>query len=159
MNGDLDDQDQLQQNTNNDTDNIDDSENENTDVNENNNDSEYDIEPQVYTSENGVTLVLDQPIDLESITCPINIEGQIENDGWFFESEFSIELVSILGQTVSTTQARAVGDWMTSGNVEFTTELPCSEAELIGSSLVFKNNNASGLPENDDSITIELLNL
>lgn len=92
------------------------------------------------------------------VKSPLHIFGKARGN-WFFEASFPVILKDINGKIISTGIAKAEGDWMTTDFVDFTAEieytLPTSTIVSIGE-LILKKDNPSGLPENDDSISIPI---
>ena len=83
--------------------------------------------------------------------------------GWYFEGSFPIELRDSTGVVIAQGPAMAQSDWMTSEFVPFKFTLTFSnpyhvgdpEAKKLGT-LTLHNDNPSGLPENEKSITIPI---
>ncbi len=90
------------------------------------------------------------------VKSPLKIFGKARGS-WFFEASFPVILKDMNGNVMSTGIAQADGDWMTTEFVDFTAELQYQVATgtvvSIGE-LILKKDNPSGLPENDDSISI-----
>ncbi|MCA9387356.1 hypothetical protein KC669_04955 [Candidatus Dojkabacteria bacterium] len=125
----------------------------------NNNDnqsSESNEKTWKYISDKGAELVLIEPSDISRTKCPINIKGQMENKGWFFEATFPLKLVDSNGEIVEQTFATATSEWTTEGFVDFDATINCAVNNLSGYKLILMADNAADLPELDDSITIEL---
>lgn len=91
-----------------------------------------------------------------TVKSPLHIFGKARGS-WFFEASFPVILKDMNGNIISTGIATADGDWMTTEFVDFTADLefniPAETAISIGE-LILKKDNPSGLPENDDSISI-----
>ena len=93
------------------------------------------------------------------ITSSSTVTGQAR--GWYFEGSFPVELRDSTGALLVQGPAIAQSDWMTSNFVPFAFTLTFtnpyqvgdSESEKVGT-LIFRNDNPSGLPENDKSISI-----
>jgi len=96
------------------------------------------------------------PLPNQAITNNFTIEGKAVGN-WFFEASFSIKLV-VDGQTITTINAEAKGDWMTTDFVDFTAVLfyPTS-TENRKADLILERDNPSGLPENDKSLRIPVV--
>lgn len=94
---------------------------------------------------------IDNPRPNQIISSPLEISGQARGL-WFFEASFSILLLGENGQTITQTIATAQSDWMTEEFVPFKAkiEFPLNLAGLA--TLVFKKDNPSGLPANDDQL-------
>jgi len=88
------------------------------------------------------------------IKSPLTVTGRARGN-WFFEASFPLELLSQDNQVLAQNHAQAEGDWMTTDLVPFIAELQF-ETPLEGDNgkLIFKNDNSSGLPENDAQLII-----
>ncbi len=97
-------------------------------------------------------IVLETPRPNESVTSPLSIKGEAVGP-WFFEANFSAELVDADGKVLGTAILSANGEWMTVDLVPFEGELSyengSGEAELI-----LKSANPSGLAENQKIFSI-----
>ena len=99
-------------------------------------------------------IVVDTPLKDMTISSPFVVSGKARGY-WFFEASFPIELRDMQGNILETIIAQADGDWMTTEFVQFTASLIFTKPSVpISAVLVFKKDNTSGLPENDDSIEI-----
>lgn len=110
-----------------------------------------------YTSTKGVTIELDDWPEAGVITSPLKITGKVPGN-WSFEASFPIDIISQGGAGISTAAAELQGDWMTTELVPFTATLTFDESILTGDdgTIVFRKANPSGLPENDDSVELEV---
>ena len=80
---------------------------------------------------------------------------------WYFEGSFVVELLDVNGTVIAVSSARAGSNWMTAEPVPFTAKLtfinpykPGSPDKMKGGTLVLRNDNPSGLPENDRFISL-----
>lgn len=76
--------------------------------------------------------------------------------GWFFEASFPVELRDKNGKLLATAIAKAQGDWMTSNFVPFKADINVPATYIGAATLVLQKDNASGLPENDASISFPI---
>ncbi|MAQ59537.1 hypothetical protein CL638_02415 [bacterium] len=98
----------------------------------------------------------------ETITSPVTITGKARGY-WFFEATFPIIITRYDGEMIAQGYATAEGDWMTEDFVPFTATVeyvsPYSaggmEFEQKGS-IILEKQNASGLPENADSLVFPI---
>lgn len=101
-------------------------------------------------------IVITSPLPAMAVSSPFVVAGKARGY-WFFEASFPIELRDAQGNVLQTVVAQAEGDWMTEEFVPFTASLifakPNSPTPAV---LVFKKDNPSGLPENDDSLEIPI---
>ena len=88
----------------------------------------------------------------------LEIKGQARGT-WYFEGTFPVELVNVLGDTITKGIAHADGEWMTTEFVPFTVELTIPSAvtlEQTGKSgmIILKKDNPSGDPGKDDAFEV-----
>lgn len=100
-------------------------------------------------------LMLETPDAYEVITSPLQIKGKLHGN-WFFEASVPIELQDDNGKVLATTHAQAVGDWMTEDFADFTATLNFAKPTVQTGWIVFKKDNPSGLPENDDEVRLPI---
>ena len=75
---------------------------------------------------------------------------------WYFEASFPIKVVDADNNFIGQGIAQAQGDWMVEGDVPFIAAVTTSG--YIGpATLVLMRDNPSGMPENDDSISIPVV--
>lgn len=93
------------------------------------------------------------PTQNQKISSPLTISGQARGQ-WYFEATFPFELQD--GNEVKLAEgfATAQGDWMTTEYVPFTAQLSFPTPSTPTGKLIIRKSNASGLPENDDSIEV-----
>lgn len=90
-----------------------------------------------------------------TIQSPLQITGQAKGS-WYFEASFPITLLDGNGNQIAQTTAQAQGDWMTTNFVPFSATLTFNTPATSTGTLVLKKDNPSGLPANDDQITIPI---
>jgi hypothetical protein len=88
-----------------------------------------------------------RPLAGEKIVSPVEISGQARGQ-WFFEASFPIKLVDASGKVVAQGTARAESDWMTTDWVDFIAQLEFARPATETGTLVFQNDNPSGLAQN-----------
>jgi len=94
---------------------------------------------------------IDQPRPGQVISSPLEITGQARGT-WFFEASFPILLLDKNGRTISQTIAQAQSGWMTEEFVPFKAKLEFPTNLSGRVKLIFKKDNPSGLPQNDDQL-------
>ena len=102
-------------------------------------------------------IIVSKPADNSLITSPLSVSGKARGY-WYFEASFPIEITDSSGKVLATSHASAVGDWMTKEYVPFTGSISF-KAPVGGDTrgfVIFKKDNPSGLPENDDSVKISI---
>lgn len=90
------------------------------------------------------------------ISSPLTVEGQAKGN-WFFEASFPIELVDDQGTILGQSHVQAQSDWMTDGFVPFKGEMNYQVTATTTGKLILKNDNLSGLPQNNKRIEMPVL--
>ncbi len=75
---------------------------------------------------------------------------------WFFEASFPIQVRDKGNNKVGQTTGQAQSDWMTTELVPFTAEITVT-GYSGPATLVLLKDNPSGLPENEDSVSIPIV--
>lgn len=92
----------------------------------------------------------------ETIYPGFVIKGKTKGN-WFFEGSFPIYLQDNNGNLLEVALATAQEDWMSEGKVSFEAQLLQFRWSASGTGkLIFKKENPSGLPENDESIELPI---
>lgn len=98
------------------------------------------------------------PVSGATTSDQIEIEGEARGQ-WYFEATFPVQLRALDNSVITITTASAQGDWMTTDFVPFKARIDLSvdAPDFHGPALlVLMKDNPSGLPENEDSITIPI---
>ncbi|MFZ2150411.1 MAG: GerMN domain-containing protein [Minisyncoccia bacterium] len=97
-------------------------------------------------------IVIETPEPGDLVESPLIIKGKARG-WWFFEGSFPLEL--LMGPIRVESYATAQGEWMTEEFVPFTATLyfEVPPNQTLGQ-LILKKDNPSGLPENDDSLSL-----
>ncbi len=90
------------------------------------------------------------PLISEPMISPLSIKGTMPGS-WYFEATAHAELYDANGKQIAAVPVQAIGEWMTEAPVEFEAVLKFENPETATGTLVFKNDNPSGLPENSKS--------
>ena len=98
-------------------------------------------------------IVVTTPTTNAVITSPTTLSGTARGY-WFFEASFPVELRDESGNVLATSVAQADGEWMTENFVQFSSTMSWATTTATSGVLIFKKDNPSGLPENDDSLEI-----
>lgn len=85
----------------------------------------------------------------QTIKSPLSIKGKAVGN-WFFEASFPIKLLDGNGVLLAATAAQAQSDWLTENFVNFKTNLEFPLPTTGEGVLVFRKDNPSGLPEQDE---------
>ncbi len=106
-----------------------------------------------FTSPKGVHMTIYYPTPNSKVSSPVGIIGEVPGN-WSFEASFPIKLEDGSGRIIAQTNAHLLGDWMTSQPVPFSSQLIFSTSSKGTGKLVLQKDNPSGLPENEDSVSI-----
>ncbi len=101
-------------------------------------------------------IIVDLPKPGERVSSPLKITGQAKGN-WFFEASFPIELLDNAGNIIARTHADAKSDWMTTSFVPFEASLRFQKPPTASGLLILKKDNPSGLPQNDEQISIPVV--
>lgn len=116
-----------------------------------------DVKSNQYTSEKGVDITVDTPKPGQSVRLPFTVSGKVPGN-WTFEANFPIELIDKDGNSLVTMPVQVEGDWMTTDLVPFSVTFDAIESDYRGNiTMVLRKDNPSGLPENDDAVSIDLV--
>ena len=89
-------------------------------------------------------------------TSPFVIFGRAKGS-WFFEASFPIKLLDLQGKQIAASYVQAKTDWMTSGFVDFEGEIVFDVSNITKAMLVLIRDNPSGLPENDEAVSLPVV--
>lgn len=109
----------------------------------------------VPTATGAAGIEITQPLSLSSISSPLVIKGKATGS-WFFEAQLRVKLLDENGNTISQGTAHADGEWMTELPAPFTATLSFSTPSTSRGTLVFENDNPSGLPENTKTYSVPI---
>lgn len=76
---------------------------------------------------------------------------------WFFEASFPVEVIGYNGEKLVQIPASAKSEWMTTNFVPFQADIKLPESYVGPVTIVLRKDNPSGLPENDASISFDVL--
>ncbi|MFA6252038.1 MAG: GerMN domain-containing protein [Candidatus Paceibacterota bacterium] len=94
------------------------------------------------------TIIVDGISEGMSVDSPLILRGRAKGN-WFFEGSFPVKLVDSENNSIASGVARATANSLTDEFVPFETRLEFNIPEKKDGMLVFKNDNPSGMPEND----------
>ena len=100
-------------------------------------------------------IVVDAPLPGATVTSPFTVRGKARGT-WFFEASFPVILTDSAGHILAQAPAHAESDWMTTDFVPFSVTLTFTTPTTATGTLTLKKDNPSGLPQNDDSRTINV---
>ena len=99
---------------------------------------------------------IDSPASNEAVSSPLTVAGKAPGN-WFFEASMPIRLLDADGNLIASVAAQAQGDWMTTDLVPFSATLTFNTASTTPTgTLIIAKDNPSGLPENDQQISLPL---
>ncbi|MDD4271187.1 MAG: GerMN domain-containing protein [Patescibacteria group bacterium] len=101
-----------------------------------------------------ISVAMPQPN--QTISSPLIVEG-LAIGNWYFEASFPIELIDGQGKILSQSHVQAQSDWMTENLVPFKGEINYQAAATTIGKLVFKNDNPSGLSQNEKKFEIPVV--
>jgi hypothetical protein len=96
---------------------------------------------------------ISKPKTGDKISSPIAVAGEARGQ-WYFEASFPIQVLDEDGTILGSGPIQAQGEWMTTEFVPFSGEISFTKPKGQTGSIVFKKDNPSGLPANDDSVSI-----
>ena len=76
---------------------------------------------------------------------------------WYFEASFPIKIVDANNKCLGQAIAQAQGEWMTTDQVTFTATVTLTGSYSGPAAVVLMRDNPSGMPENDDSVSIPIV--
>lgn len=98
-------------------------------------------------------IVVDTVESGDTVESPLTVKGKALGS-WFFEGTLPVQMENSKGEIIGMAQARALDNWMQEGYVNFEAELPFNLVDETAGTLVIKNDNPSGLPENEKKYEI-----
>ncbi len=96
---------------------------------------------------------VDSPKDGGKVSSPLTITGKAKGS-WYFEGIIHAELFDSEDNSLGTVTLNAKGDWMSEDLVPFEGSLDFVSPGSGNGKLIIKNDNPSGMPENDRSIVV-----
>lgn len=76
---------------------------------------------------------------------------------WYFEASFPIKIVDKENNFIGQGIAQAQGEWMTTDQVTFTATITLNGTYSGPATVVLLRDNPSGMPENDDSVSVPVV--
>jgi hypothetical protein len=87
------------------------------------------------------------------VASPLTVTGEARGN-WYFEASFPVKLLDANGNEIVVSYAQAQGEWMTEDFVPFMSTLTFAAPSTPTGTLVLQKDNPSGLPENDNSVSV-----
>jgi hypothetical protein len=110
--------------------------------------------PAVVSSDGHLSVSLPHPGDV--VDSPVAIEGTVTGGGWFFEGSFPVEVLDSDGNVIGKGTAKALSDWTSTGTVPFAASIAFTGTRAATGTIVFRNDNPSGLPQNGQSLSVPI---
>lgn len=107
-----------------------------------------------FTSEKGVKIQINTPTANEIVAAPFRVVGQVPGS-WTFEGSFPLTIVDEDGEVLTTKSVTVNGEWTTDALVPFDTEVSVKNYDGPAT-IILHRDNPSDLPENDDSVRIDV---
>lgn len=101
-----------------------------------------------------VTITTPQPNT--SVGARFEVKGSAPGN-WFFEASFPLQVRDKDGNVIARTHASALGEWMTTELVQFTSTINVETSYKGPATLILMRDNPSGLPEHDDAVEVPIV--
>lgn len=111
-------------------------------------------ETQTVPTTAGVTIA--EPQQGATVDGTFTVSGDAPNT-WFFEAVFPIQVRDSNDNVIGSGQAQAQSDWTKTGLVPFTAAITIGGGYRGPATLILMKDNPSGLPENDDATTTDIV--
>ncbi|KKW29900.1 MAG: hypothetical protein UY73_C0003G0012 [Parcubacteria group bacterium GW2011_GWA2_52_8] len=114
-----------------------------------------DVAPQNQAgeSEQNSNINVSSPQPNSVVSSPLIVTGEARGT-WYFEASFPVKLYDANNNLLAQAPAQALSDWMTTDFVSFSVTLTFPTPSTQTGTLVLEKDNPSGLPQNDDSVSI-----
>lgn len=100
--------------------------------------------------------VLTAPLPGATVGHTFTVTGAASG-GWFFEGSLPVQVRDMNNNVIASAPAQAQGDWMTASLVPFAVTITVPTTTTGTVALVVKNDNPSGMPENEKSFEVPLV--
>lgn len=91
-----------------------------------------------------------------TLSHSFEVAGTAPNQ-WFNEAVFPIQVRDPNDNLIGASQGQAQGDWTQPGLVTFTSHMTVDSTYEGPANLILLKDNPSGLPQNDDSVTVPIV--
>ena len=98
------------------------------------------------------TITVSVPVMNAVVASPVMVAGSA--NGWYFEAVFPVKVLDGDGTVLGSGQAQAHGDWATTSSVTFSAAISFAAPKYATGTIVFKKDNPSGLPQNDEKFAL-----
>lgn len=100
-------------------------------------------------------VIVSSPAKNTTVGSRFEVKGEAPGN-WFFEASFPIQVRDNDGNVIARTHASALGDWMTTDQVSFSSTINIEGGYTGPATLILMRDNPSGLPEHDDALEIPI---
>ncbi len=101
-------------------------------------------------------VVVTSPAKNTTVGSEFLVKGKAPGN-WFFEADFPIQVRDKDGNVIARTFASALGEWMTTELVEFSSKIIVEGGYKGPATLILVKNNPSGMPEHDDAVEVPIV--
>ena len=105
---------------------------------------------------NSNDILVSQPTPGSTVPHSFAVSGSARG-GWYFEASFPIQILDKDGNELFQAPVQAQGDWMTADFVPFGVSVSIPNEYSGRATIILKNDNPSGLPENERSVSIPVV--
>ncbi len=108
-----------------------------------------------YTNASADLIVVDLPFPGAVVGKDFSVIGKARGT-WYFEASFPVKVLDKDGNVLAQMPAQAEGGWMTENFVPFKADIKIPETYIGPATLILKNDNPSGDPTRDKSISFPI---
>ena len=108
-----------------------------------------------YVNASADLVVVTSPLPGATVPATFTVTGQARGT-WYFEASFPLEVTSASGEQLVQMPVQAQGEWMTTNFVPFSAQVTLPATYKGAAKIILHNDNPSGLPENEKSLTIPI---
>ncbi|MEK7193456.1 MAG: GerMN domain-containing protein [Patescibacteria group bacterium] len=101
-------------------------------------------------------IVVQNPEEDQTVKSPLEVRGKARGS-WFFEANIRVDILDANNKVITQTNGMAEGEWMTADFVPFKSTVVFKTPDTKTGILRIKNDNPSGLPENEKSFDVPIV--
>ena len=109
-----------------------------------------------YTNTSEDSIFITSPKPAADVTSTIVVHG-FARGNWYFEAVFPMVVLNQSGLVIGQGQGKAGADWTTNSFVPFTAEVDLQTPYTGAAEVILKNDNASGDPARDASVSFPVI--
>jgi hypothetical protein len=125
---------------------------------ENNTPANNNVPPEAsvtYKNASGDLIKVGLPYPGAVVGKDFSVIGQARGS-WYFEASFPVQVLDKNGNILAQTPAQAQGEWMTKNFVPFKADIKIPQTYIGPATLILKNDNPSGDPSRDKSVSFPI---